>query len=138
MADERVRVILDEAWSLFQAKNKLYAGNEESSSLTLLKLSGMEPWEGTVVILADKTARLLNLRKANDPELSQTIKDTFMDLINYSAMGLQLYEQSCGTGQGNTKREKRDRPKTQRARRKRPIQSSLPFHSEDPRTEQAT
>jgi hypothetical protein len=138
MGNERVREILDEAWRLFETKNKLYAGEEQSSSLGLVKLSGIEPWEGAVVILADKTGRLLTLRKANDTTLGPAIKDTFTDIINYSALGLELYEEFLATGRGNTKREKKDRPRPQRGRRKKTLQPPLPYATEESQTEQVT
>ena len=125
MSNELYQKIQKEAEALFLAKNPDYAGDEWSSSLNLVRLMSLEPWEGAVVRLLDKVSRLAVIRKSKNPIVKETIRDTFLDAINYSMMGLMLYDESQSSGiQPKPQTRKSGRPRS-RERRKREAMNTV-------------
>ena len=119
MSNELYQKIQKEAEALFLAKNADYAGDEWSSSLNLVRLMSLEPWEGAVVRLLDKVGRLAVIRKSKNPIVKETIRDTFLDAINYSMMGLMLYDEFQSSGiqpKPQTRKSGRLRSKERRKR----------------------
>lgn len=78
--------IFNEALQLSDAKGKDYSGDEDS--LANLRVFG---FKGIIIRLFDKLYRLKNIEEAGKIEVKdESVKDTLMDTIIYSALALIL------------------------------------------------
>lgn len=77
---------------LLQKKNSDYSGQDDPfKNFNLCETMGLVSVErGLLVRMLDKMGRISTLIKNNSPQVQESIEDTLIDLINYSAI-LILY-----------------------------------------------
>ena len=78
---EQMKLIQQEALELFERKNKDYGDAFASYGII-----------GVLVRLNDKIQRCLNISKTEIHLVDESLKDTLLDMHNYSAMALMLLE----------------------------------------------
>lgn len=84
--NEKMLKIFNKALQLSDAKGKDYTGKEDS--LANLRVFG---FKGIIIRLFDKLYRLKNIEEAGKVEVKdESISDTLMDVIVYSALALIL------------------------------------------------
>ena len=76
---EQLKNIQQEALELFERKNKDYGDAFASYGVI-----------GVLIRLNDKLQRCLNISKDNIHLVDESLKDTLLDMHNYSAMALML------------------------------------------------
>ena len=79
--------ILEEARELVERKNNDYAGEKDFlANFRMAEMMGLNPSTGVLLRISDKFARICQLvqKEANVPE--ESIHDTLIDLMNYSAL----------------------------------------------------
>ena len=87
--------LLDEMRRLHDAKAADYSPDEPLENLRVsAEWAGIEPWRGALVRMGDKWMRLVNLcRRGGQHEVpDETVKDTALDLANYSLLFIVLWE----------------------------------------------
>ena len=92
---KRFYEILDVIKNLHDQKRHDYGANEDIfANFRLSELSGISAWQGSVVRMGDKYARISNFIKKGDFKFKEeSIKDTLMDMAIYSLITIVLYEE---------------------------------------------
>ena len=92
---KRFYEILDVIKELHDKKRHDYGANEDIfANFRLSELSGISAWQGSVVRMGDKYARISNFIKKGDFKFKEeSIKDTLMDMAIYSLITIILYEE---------------------------------------------
>jgi hypothetical protein len=91
--------LLDEMKRIHSMKNADYSKDEDPlSNFRIIESIGIPAWIGIVVRLSDKLSRIMQLtRKAlggrEAAVKDETVKDTLIDLANYSILCTILYEE---------------------------------------------
>ena len=82
--------VLDECLALAEKKNNDYAGEEDPfKNFRVCEEIGLCSMSvGILVRLCDKVSRFRNLYEGKEPKVEESMKDTVMDIINYSAIFL--------------------------------------------------
>lgn len=99
--------LLEEMRETHNRKNHDYATDTDPlSNLRLCETFGVEAWLGTLVRMADKWSRITELSKKEAMVADESIKDTLIDLANYSLLCYILLEEhekgNIGTDRGHT------------------------------------
>ena len=92
--------ILDVIKELHDKKRHDYGANEDIfANFRLSELSGISAWQGSVVRMGDKYARISNFIKKGEFKFKEEgIKDTLMDMAIYSLITMILFEEEEETG----------------------------------------
>lgn len=82
--------ILDECLALAEKKNNDYAGEEDPfKNFRVCEEIGLCSMSvGILVRLCDKVSRFRNLYEGKEPKVEESMRDTVIDIINYSAIFL--------------------------------------------------
>ena len=93
---KRFYEILDLIKELHDKKRHDYGANEDIfANFRLSELSGIPAWQGAVVRMGDKYARMSNFIKKGEFKFKEeNIKDTLMDMAIYSLITMILFEES--------------------------------------------
>ena len=93
---KRFYEILDLIKELHDKKRHDYGANEDIfANFRLSELSGIPAWQGAVVRMGDKYARMSNFIKKGEIKFKEeNIKDTLMDMAIYSLITMILFEES--------------------------------------------
>jgi len=92
---KRFYEILDVIKNLHDQKRHDYGANEDIfANFRLSELSGISAWQGSVVRMGDKYARISNFIKKGEFKFKEEgIKDTLMDMAIYSLITMILFEE---------------------------------------------
>ena len=92
---KRFYEILDVIKELHDKKRHDYGANEDIfANFRLSELSGISAWQGSVVRMGDKYARISNFIKKGEFKFKEEgIKDTLMDMAIYSLITMILFEE---------------------------------------------
>ena len=92
---KRFYEIIDVIKNLHDQKRHDYGANEDIfANFRLSELSGISAWQGSVVRMGDKYARISNFIKKGEFKFKgENIKDTFMDMAIFSLITMILYEE---------------------------------------------
>ena len=92
---ERFHEILDVIKKLHDAKRHDYGDDTDVfANFRLSELAGIPAWQGSVIRMGDKYARISNFIKKGDFKFKEeNIKDTLMDMAIYSLITMVLYEE---------------------------------------------
>jgi hypothetical protein len=92
---ERFNEILNVIKKLHDAKRHDYGAEEDVfANFRLSELAGIPAWQGSVIRMGDKYARISNFIKKGDFKFKEeNIKDTLMDMAIYSLITMVLYEE---------------------------------------------
>ena len=92
---KRFYEILDVIKELHDKKRPDYGANEDIfANFRLSELSGISAWQGSVVRMGDKYARISNFIKKGEFKFKEEgIKDTLMDMAIYSLITMILFEE---------------------------------------------
>ena len=92
---KRFYEIIDVIRNLHDQKRHDYGANEDIfANFRLSELSGIPAWQGSVVRMGDKYARISNFIKKGEFKFKgENIKDTLMDMAIYSLITMILYEE---------------------------------------------
>lgn len=92
-----IKKTYEEGYKLILAKNKDYAGdNDPYQNFRNAEVVGVGIERAILVRIMDKISRIGNVLDAGTAVKSESIDDTLMDLINYSAI-LKAYIAKKGT-----------------------------------------
>ena len=93
---KRFYEILEQIKELHDKKRHDYGANEDIfANFRLSELSGIPAWQGSVVRMGDKYARMSNFIKKGEFKFKEeNIKDTLMDMAIYSLITMILFEES--------------------------------------------
>ena len=93
---KRFYEILEQIKELHDKKRHDYGANEDIfANFRLSELSGIPAWQGAVVRMGDKYARMSNFIKKGEFKFKEeNIKDTLMDMAIYSLITMILFEES--------------------------------------------
>ena len=96
---KRFYEILDQIKELHDKKRHDYGANEDIfANFRLSELSGIPAWQGSVVRMGDKYARMSNFIKKGEFKFKEeNIKDTLMDMAIYSLITMILFEEQEST-----------------------------------------
>lgn len=91
--------ICADAQGLIERKGKDYSGAQRDTlfNLRVAELLGITPTaeKGILVRLSDKFMRLVSLMEPGVTPQNESLRDTVVDIINYSIYALQLHEERC-------------------------------------------
>ena len=91
---KRFYEILETIKNLHDAKKHDYGNTDIFANFRLSELAGIPAWQGSVVRMGDKYARISNFIKKGDFKFKEeSIKDTLMDMAIYSLITIILYEE---------------------------------------------
>ena len=92
---KRFYEIIDVIKNLHDQKRHDYGANEDIfANFRLSELSGIPAWQGSVIRMGDKYARISNFIKKGELKFKgENIKDTLMDMAIYSLITMILYEE---------------------------------------------
>ena len=92
---KRFYEILDVIKELHDKKRHDYGANEDIfANFRLSELSGISAWQGSVVRMGDKYARISNFIKKGEFKFKEEgIKNTLMDMAIYSFITMILFEE---------------------------------------------
>ena len=92
---KRFYEILNVIKELHDKKRHDYGANEDIfANFRLSELSGISAWQGSVVRMGDKYARISNFIKKGEFKFKEEgIKDTLMDMAIYSLITMILFEE---------------------------------------------
>ncbi len=92
---KRFHEILAEIKQLHDKKQHDYGANDDIfANFRLSALSGIPAWQGSVVRMGDKYARISNfIKKGEFKYKEESIKDTLMDMAIYSLITMILFEE---------------------------------------------
>ena len=92
---KRFYELLNTIKNLHDAKKHDYGAKEDIfANFRLSELSGIPAWQGSVVRMGDKYARISNFIKKGEFKFKgENIKDTLMDMAIYSLITMILYEE---------------------------------------------
>ena len=91
---KRFYEILETIKNLHDAKKHDYGNTDIFANFRLSELAGIPAWQGSVVRMGDKYARISNFIKKGDFKFKEeSIKDTLMDMAIYSLITIVLYEE---------------------------------------------
>ncbi len=95
----RFHEILEQIKELHDKKQHDYGANQDIfANFRLSELSGIPAWQGSVVRMGDKYARISNfINKGEFKFKEESIKDTLMDMAIYSLITMILFEEAEGT-----------------------------------------
>jgi hypothetical protein len=80
-------IILAQARELVEKKNLDYAGDDDFlANFKMSKMMGIKPSMGVLLRISDKFARLCQLVQGDPNVADEKIRDTLLDLLNYSAL----------------------------------------------------
>jgi hypothetical protein len=93
---KRFYEILEQIKELHDKKRHDYGANEDIfANFRLSELSGIPAWQGSVVRMGDKYARMSNFIKKGEFKFKEeNIKDTLMDMAIYSLITMILFEEA--------------------------------------------
>ena len=93
---KRFYEILEQIKELHDKKRHDYGANEDIfANFRLSELSGIPAWQGSVVRMGDKYARMSNFIKKGEFKFKEeNIKDTLMDMVIYSLITMILFEEA--------------------------------------------
>lgn len=91
----RFHEILETIKELHDKKQHDYGANEDIfANFRLSELSGVPAWQGSVIRMGDKYARMSNFIKKGEFKFKEeSIKDTLMDMAIYSLITMILFEE---------------------------------------------
>ena len=82
---------------LHDAKRHDYGNEDVLANFKLSELAGIPAWKGCVVRMGDKFSRIMNYAKSESLAVKdEKIKDTLIDMANYSLIALILLEEEKG------------------------------------------
>ena len=92
---KRFYEIIDVIKNLHDQKRHDYGANEDIfANFRLSELSGIPAWQGSVIRMGDKYARISYFIKKGEFKFKgENIKDTLMDMAIYSLITMILYEE---------------------------------------------
>ena len=92
---KRFYELLNTIKNLHDAKKHDYGAKEDIfANFRLSALTGISPWNGSVVRMGDKYSRICSFIKNGDFKFKEeNIKDTLLDMAIYSLITIVLYEQ---------------------------------------------
>lgn len=91
---QKMRAIFDKCLEIAEAKGHDYAGDD--NALSNFTDFG---WRGVVVRISDKYHRLKNfVRQGVLKVKDEGVRDTFLDLINYAALAILVYDEETAKG----------------------------------------
>jgi hypothetical protein len=94
--------ILVEARELVERKNSDYAGDKDFlGNFKMSQMMGLKPSQGVLIRIGDKYARICQLSQKSASVPEETIKDTLIDLINYSVFMILCLEEEKGDVDGS-------------------------------------
>ena len=93
---ERFYEILESIKELHDKKRHDYGADEDIfANFRLSELAGVPAWQGAVIRMGDKYARLANfIQKGEFKFKEENIKDTLMDMAIYSLITMILFEEA--------------------------------------------
>ena len=91
---KRFYEILETIKNLHDAKKHDYGNTDIFANFRLSELAGIPAWQGSVVRMGDKYARISNFIKKGEFKFKEeSIKDTLMDMAIYSLITMILFEE---------------------------------------------
>ena len=92
---KRFYEIIDVIKKLHDKKQHDYADTDDIfANFRLSELTGTPAWQGSIIRMGDKYARLCNFIKKGEFKFKgENIKDTLMDMAIYSLITIILYEE---------------------------------------------
>ena len=92
---ERFEELLTQMKDLHDAKRHDYANKEDVfANFRHSEDAGIPAWKGVCIRIGDKFSRLMGFAKKEQLQVKdENIKDTLLDLANYSLITLILYEE---------------------------------------------
>ena len=92
---ERFYELLDTMKKIHDAKRHDYANTDDVfANFRTCELAGIPAWKGCCIRIGDKFSRIMGFAKKEKLEVKdESIKDTLIDLANYSIIALILYEE---------------------------------------------
>ena len=90
----KFKALLDEVWQMHVSKSKDY-GSEIDPLANIrhgAEFVDIDPWRGCMVRIADKVQRLRTYCRTGKL-VHEGVRDTLLDLANYSLLALLLYEE---------------------------------------------
>ena len=92
---KRFYEIIDVIKELHDKKQHDYGANEDIfANFRLSELAGTPAWQGSIIRMGDKYARICNFIKKGEFKFKEeNIKDTLMDMAIYSLITMILYEE---------------------------------------------
>ena len=106
----RFHEILKQIKELHDKKQHDYGANQDIfANFRLSELSGIPAWQGSVVRMGDKYARISNfINKGEFKFKEESIKDTLMDMAIYSLITMILFEEAEGTEMAEGRQSSQD------------------------------
>jgi len=87
--------LLEEIAKLHDKKNSNYAiDGDPLSNLKASEAFGIPAWQGTLVRMSDKWARLIELAKGKPDLVGESYVDTLKDLAVYCLLDIVLWEEA--------------------------------------------
>ena len=101
---KRFYEILDVIKELHDKKRHDYAATADIfANFRLSELAGTPAWQGSIIRMGDKYARICNFIKKGEFKFKEeNIKDTLMDMAIYSLITMILYEEEIEKTPKNT------------------------------------
>ena len=92
---ERFYELLEKMQATHDAKRHDYANTDDVfANFRTCELAGIPAWKGCCIRIGDKFSRIMGFAKKEKLEVKdESIKDTLIDLANYSIIALILYEE---------------------------------------------
>lgn len=108
MRNPKFKEILDKMLEIHEAKNHDYAGdggdpykNFRECEDIYVEGNPIPAWTGILVRIGDKWSRIKNLTKFEPAVKGESIKDTLLDMANYSVLALIVLEELEEKGKRN-------------------------------------
>ena len=92
---ERFYELLDYMREIHDAKRHDYANEEDVfANFRTCEMAGIHAWKGCCVRIGDKFSRIMGFANKETLKVKdESIKDTLIDMANYSLIALILYEE---------------------------------------------
>jgi hypothetical protein len=88
--DEVISKFIDDTESLYEEARQLLISKQVDYGPNNIQLSPFGPQVGLLVRLQDKLSRAANLITHNQTPNHESLRDTWIDILNYGAIGLML------------------------------------------------
>lgn len=79
-------------WEIFDAAGELLLKKHDDYGPTNISMSPGGPLNGLRVRMHDKVARINNLIDSGATPQNESLRDSFLDLLNYSAIALMVLD----------------------------------------------
>jgi hypothetical protein len=97
MMKDRFYELLKQMKEVHDAKRHDYGNEDVLANFRYSELAGIPCWKGCLVRIGDKFSRIMNYAKSESLAVKdEKIKDTLIDMANYSLIALILLEEEKG------------------------------------------